>query len=167
MPAQDKYSEIYKVGDEVWHHVSKAQGAWKLGTVHELEHDMYHSGIRVVQPASKVSRFIPDWNQWDVIPRKAINPVPAGTIYLIDTKIGMALSKRTPGLECAVYECSTRLVTNGVLLGYIVLPYYFHRAIKLYQHGSTWFIPPNTKELISFLDNKLDDIREASLKLSG
>ena len=159
----------YPPGSLVWHVVSNTKGAWRIGIVVGKENKStysYNSSIEIMQPGnSRASRQV--WDGWrnQIMHRDVIANVPPGTIYLIDTKIGAALSPRLSTdnwnpLYFEVYECGTRMQTKGSHLGYLVIPGCMGDVEEHYKHPDfkTWTVAPSVTELLSFLGAKLPEI---------
>lgn len=156
----------FPVGSNVWHCVSRKRQAWRVGIVtkskpvagysHSYEH------ITILQPTNKTKRDMYGWEVDSlVIPRAVIPEVPNGTIYIVDTMIGEMLSKRMgDGSKFSVFECGTKAMTDGNLLGYIVFPGNLYQVVDWHKDPKykIWQVAPNVYEVLSFLGNKLPEI---------
>lgn len=161
---QKPFDGLYDVGSVIWHLVSRARGAWRAETVTKVNvgTNTYNNGsVDTKVDSSKQTCNITHWCSAEVLPRVVIPHVPPGTVYIVNTEIGQGLSRRLPGgMHFEVYECSTKAMTAGNLLGYVVVPCFLYQASKWYTRKiyQTWQLGPNVYELLSFLGVKLPEI---------
>ena len=159
----------YQVGSHVWHRISRTRNAWRVGEVIEINEKQY-SWVKVRQPGTKTTRMVYGYYvDYEITPRMAIPDTPPGTIYIVDTQIGSMLSKRLGNnVRFDVFECGTRAMTDGNLLGYVVVPgnIYNLKDYHTVPGYKTWQIGPNVYELLSFLGNKLPEVIALNAQLS-
>ena len=152
-------------GSHVWALISRGRDVWRVGEVIKLEQKTpygYPVATVVVPGKSKTRRtFIDSWRH-ELVPRHAVAKIPPGTVYLVNTNIGAALSPRLDkDAHFEIYECGTRSMTAGHLLGYVILPCWgMHQAENWCEEPGwqMWNVGPNPYELLSFLGAKLPEI---------
>lgn len=172
MPTKKPFLKQYPVGTKVWHIVSRAKGAWRVGVVIAQSVTNYGwDSITVVQPGTKTKRIIYDQHNSEVFLYDLMPYVPNGTTYLIDTMIGHTLSHRLgPYWDTLfeVYECGNRLITKGTHFGYIIIPGCISNCVTQKDNPAYkfWHVAPNVQELLVFLGAKLPEILAVNKQLN-
>lgn len=157
----------YKVGDAVWHQISRSKDAWRAAVVSEVKSnglsDAYYDNHVTVKSSMK-KQGDPIWGYRVgsmLLQRQAIMAVPTGTIYLVNTRIGQTLSPRMgKDVHFEIYECGTRAMTSGNLKGYVIVPGWINDIRNWYTLDGykTWTVGPNPFELLSFLGANIPEI---------
>jgi|SRR5208283_2146793 len=171
MPSKTAFAGKH-VGQAVWQHASWSKDAWRACTVKTItqpvsDYAMGNMGLQQMESKKQVTVYSGSYKQ--VLPFDVAPHIPPHTIYLIGTKIGEKFNWRF-NLNFEVYECCTRLITRGLLLGFLVVPAYSLSACEeirnhpLYQ---TWMVGPKLAELFSFLGNKLPEITAVHEAICG
>lgn len=164
-------NEKYEVGSQVWNRISRNKEIWRIGEITKIENDSYE-GITVRQPNTKTTRYIYNYQSYnyELMPRAVVPHVPKDTIYLIDTNMGDSLSRRLNNDErFDVFECNTKAMSMGKLLGYLIVPGAIYELEKWHTKPGykNWLIGPSVHELLSFLGTHLQEILAVRKSLIG
>jgi len=170
MPDKEPFAG-YHIGQAVWQHASWSKDAWRACTILNINitSNSGYGSVLLKQIESKKQVTMWGGGYKQILPFGVAPHVPLHTVYLIGIKIGEKFNWRFH-LNFEVYECCTRLITRGQLLGFLIVPSFsLSSSLDIYEHPlyQTWTVGPQLGELFSFLGNKLPEITAAHEAICG
>lgn len=159
----------FKKGEIVWKCISYPRNIWRLSEITHVQKGVNSSWCKydVSIPGKTTSSTCYGYRS-ELAKLNVTGQLPLNTKFLVSTRLDEVIATRIGkgDIRFQVYECATKGLSKGDLLGYVIIPHRITEDLSNRPDYKTWTCGPSVYELFNFLSAKMPEIITTYYKLA-